>query len=64
MAYYRVYLLSDTDRIFACQAVERDTDDAAVLAAAMLGVLSPAVEIWAGTRRVAHLTAEQLEGRR
>ena len=48
MAYYRVYLLNDTDRIFDYEAIERASDDAAVLAAAMLGVCSPAVEIWAG----------------
>lgn len=64
MAYYRVYLLNETDRIFDCQAVERDSDDAAVLAATRLNVRSPAVEIWAGARKVAHLTAEQLDERR
>jgi hypothetical protein len=64
MAYYRVYLLNETDHIFDCQLIERDSDDAAVLAASMLGVVSPAVEIWAGARMVAHLTAEQLEQRR
>ena len=61
MAYYRVYLLNETDRIFDYQVVNRPTDDAAVLAAARLGVRSPAVEIWTGTRKVAHLTAEELD---
>jgi hypothetical protein len=64
MAYYRLYLLNDADVIFDCQAIERDTDDAAVLAAAMLGIHSPAVEIWAGARKVAHLSAEQLDNPR
>ncbi|HVC61774.1 MAG TPA: hypothetical protein VND19_15595 [Acetobacteraceae bacterium] len=64
MAYYRLYLLNDTERIFDCQAIERDSDDAAVLAAAVPGVHSPAVEIWAGARKVAHLTAEQLDSQR
>ncbi len=64
MAYYRVYLLNEIDRIFDWRGIDGDSDDAAVLAAVRLGVLSHAVEIWAGVRKVAHLTAEQLESSR
>jgi hypothetical protein len=60
MAHYRVYLLTETDRIFDCRVVDSDDDHAAVLAAAPLGLESPAVEIWAGTRKVARLTADEL----
>jgi hypothetical protein len=60
MAYYRVYLLNRADCIFDCRAIERDSDDEAVLAATSLIDGSPAVEIWAGARKVAHLTAQEL----
>jgi hypothetical protein len=63
MAYYRVYLLDETGRIFSWHAVERDSDDAAILAAARFGVRSPATEIWAGARKVVHLTAAELDSR-
>jgi hypothetical protein len=64
MACYRVYLLDETDRIFNWQPIDRDSDDAAILATARLGVRSPAVEIWTGARKIAHLTAEELDRRR
>jgi len=63
MAHYRVYLLNETDRIFDWPAVDRDSDDAAILAAARHGVRSPAVEIWTGARKVVHLTAAELDSR-
>jgi hypothetical protein len=61
MPYYRVYLLNEIGRIFDWRAVHRDSDDAAILAAALLGVRSLAVEIWTGVRKVAHLTAAELD---
>jgi hypothetical protein len=63
MAYYRVYLLNEFNRIFDWQAVDRDSDDAAVLAAARLCADSPAVDIWRGASKVAHLTAGKLNSR-
>jgi len=62
MAYYRLYLLNETDHIYNYQIVEGDDDDAAVLIAGRLLSGASAVEIWAGARRVAHLTAAKLEG--
>lgn len=61
MAYYRVYLLNELDHIYNYKIVERDDDDAAVLIAGHLLSGASAVEIWAGARKVAHLTAEKLE---
>jgi hypothetical protein len=63
MAHYRVYMLNETDRIFDWHPVDRDSDDAAILAAARLGIRSPAVEIWTGARKVAYLTAAELDSR-
>jgi hypothetical protein len=63
VAEYRVYLLNAADRIFDWRGIEHDTDAAAIAAAARL-VRDYAVEIWTGKRRVARLSAEELESRR
>ena len=60
MAYYRVYRLTAADAIESGQGLVYESDPEATLAAANLMNGSPAVEIWAGTRMVAHLTAEEL----
>jgi len=60
MADYRVYRLTEDDTIFDGQWIVRESDREAVLSATRLINGSPAVEIWAGTRKVAHLTATQL----
>ena len=55
-----MYWLTADDAIVGGQWVAHESDDEAILAAASLMNGSPAVEIWAGTRMVAHLTAEEL----
>lgn len=63
MAQYRVYLLNEADRIFHWHPIEHDTDDGAIVAAALL-VRDYAVEIWSGKRRVARLSPEELADQR
>lgn len=55
-----MYRLTAADAIIDGRGVVRESDGEAVLAAASLVSGSPAVEIWTGTRMVAHLTAEEL----
>jgi hypothetical protein len=60
MAYYRVYLLNAADHIFFGKGIERGSDAAAITAAVAIANAAKsrqqnAIEIWAGTRRVAHL---------
>jgi hypothetical protein len=64
MAYYRVYLLDAANHITNGQGIDRGGDDEAIPTAAALINDSPAVELWIGTRMVAHLTAEDLERQR
>ncbi len=61
MAHYRMCMLTETDRIFDCRVVERDDDHAAVLTAATLVDDSPTVEVWAGVRKVARMTAGEMD---
>jgi hypothetical protein len=63
MAYYRVYLLNDADRIYSYQIVECDDDDAVILNASRLLSCSAAVEIWAGARKVAYVSAKEFGSR-
>ena len=55
-----MYWLTADNAIVGGRWVAHESDDEAILAAASLMNGSPAVEIWAGTRIVAHLTAEEL----
>jgi hypothetical protein len=63
MAYYRVYLLNAEDVIFDSVGIERNTDAAAMAAAAALARVF-AVEVWAGRRKVARLSADEVESQR
>jgi hypothetical protein len=60
MANYRVYLLDAADVIFDAVEIDRESDRDAVLAVASLVNDNPAVEIWIGPRKVAHVTAREL----
>jgi len=58
MAYYRVYLLNASGRVFDMLAIERETDALATIAATKL-VRGGPVEIWSGARKVACLTVKE-----
>ena len=60
MPHYRIYLLSEENRIKdAVDAVCASDDEAREHAASVIGDY-PAVEIWSGRRIVARYTADQL----
>jgi hypothetical protein len=63
MAYYCVFLLDDADRIYSYQIVECDDDGAVIRNAGRLVSGSAAVEIWAGARKVAYVSAKELHSR-
>jgi hypothetical protein len=60
MAYYRVYLLDATDRVFEGKGIESNSDITAITVAAE-AARKFAVEVWEGVRKVAYLPAEGAE---
>jgi hypothetical protein len=60
MAYYRVYLLNEADRIADGHWLERDGDAEAITGAVALA-RTRSVEVWCGSRKVAGLSAAEVE---
>jgi hypothetical protein len=58
MAYYRIFLLNDTNRICGVEIAECDSDQSAVRAGKPLLSLYPGVEIWDRARCVARLSSD------
>jgi hypothetical protein len=63
MAYYRIYLLSDDDRIQEAREAHCDTDHDAMVTAKGLAGDYPAVEIWKDGQRVGRFRADELPSR-
>jgi hypothetical protein len=63
MEAYYIYLLDAQDRITSRFDVECESDQDAIRKAAEKIGSHPAIEIWMGSRRVAHMTAKQLAER-
>ena len=58
MAYYRIFLLNDTNRICGVEIAECDSDQSAVKAGKPLLDVYPGVEIWDCARCVARLSPD------
>jgi hypothetical protein len=56
MAYYRIYLLNDDNRICGVEEAECESDQSAIQAGEPLLEMYPRIEIWQEARRVAHLS--------
>ena len=66
MSHDRVFLRNAADRIFAEEQIERNSGAAAMVATVFIAnagelIAHKAVEVWAGARMVAHLTAGGLD---